>query len=304
MANKELVNYFLMYCESKNLTSNSVNWYKLMLDKFIDYCEQKNILIESMTTPEARQYINWLQNQKNRENQSYRDNAINGFIRSAKVFFNYLLEDEYIEKNPFIKVRQIKTDKVIIHTFEPEEIKKMLNQFNNKYYCDIRDSLLIRLLYDTGLRISEAINLKIDNVDFERNLLKVFGKGHKERMVPFGRSVKREMLKFLAKRQKEIDKNIDERYLFASKEGTPLSSRNVLRKIKQVGKKAGIEGKRLSPHTFRHTFCKTYLVNGGNLFALQTIMGHNKLETTRKYVYLLTEDIQKQHRQFSPLDNL
>jgi len=304
MTNKELVDYFIMYCESKNLSSNSVDWYKLMLDKFLGYCQQNKINIESMTTPQARQYINWLQNQKNRENQFYRDNAINGFVRAVKVFFNYLLEDEYIEKNPFAKVRQIKTDKVIIHTFEAEEIKKMLNQFDTKNYCDLRDALLIRILYDTGLRISEAIYLKIDNVDFERNLLKVFGKGHKERMVPFGRSVKRELLKFIAKREKVIPKDIDERYLFATREGTPLSSRNVLRKIKEIGKKAGIEGKRLSPHTYRHTFAKQYLMAGGNLFALQTIMGHTKLETTRKYVHLLTEDIQKQHRQFSPLDNL
>lgn len=304
MTNQELVNYFLMYCESKNLTSNSIDWYKLMLDKFLEYCQQNNINIESMTTPQARQYINWLQNQKTRENESYRDNAINGFVRAVKVLFNYLLEDEYIDKNPFQKVRQIKTDKVIIHTFEPEEVKKMLNQFDIKNYCDIRDALLIRMLYDTGLRISEAIFLKIENVDLEKNLLKVFGKGHKERMVPFGRSVKRELVKYLPKREKEISKDIDERYLFASREGTPLSSRNVLRKIKEIGKKAGIEGKRLSAHTYRHTFAKTYLMAGGDLFSLQTIMGHTKLETTRKYVYLLTEDIQKKHRQFSPLDNL
>ncbi|WP_273484718.1 tyrosine-type recombinase/integrase [Desulforamulus ruminis] len=304
MTNKELVNYFLMYCESKNLTSNSIDWYKLMLDKFLEYCQQDKINIETMRTPQARQFINWLKNQKNRENQFYRDNAINGFIRSVKVLFNYLLEDEYIEKNPFAKVRQIKTDMVIIHTFEAEEIRKMLNQFNKNIYCDLRDSLLVRVLYDTGLRISEATYLKIDNVDLERNLLKVFGKGHKERMVPFGRSVKREILKFIVKREKEIPKDIDEGYLFSTREGTPLSSRNVLRKIKEIGYKAGIEGKRLSPHTFRHTFAKTYLVNGGNLFALQQIMGHSKLDTTRKYVHLLTEDIQKEHRQFSPLDNL
>ncbi|HZK43857.1 MAG TPA: tyrosine-type recombinase/integrase [Syntrophomonadaceae bacterium] len=304
MTNKEYINYFLMYCESKNLTLNSVDWYRLMLDKFLEYSNQFDIEFDTMTTPEARQYINWLQNQNNRENKPYRDNAINGFIRGVKVFFNFLYEDEYIEKNPFAKVKQIKTDKVIIETFKPEEIKKMLNQFDRSSYYGLRDALLIRLLYDTGLRISEALSIKIDDIDLNRSLIKVFGKGHKERVVPFGRNVKREILKFLIRRRKEIPKQVDEGYLFSTKDGLPLSSRNVLRKIKEIGSKAGIEGKRLSPHTFRHSFAKTYLMAGGDVISLQTIMGHSKLETTRKYVYLLTEDIQKKHRQFSPMDNL
>lgn len=275
-----------------------------MLDKFLEYSNQFDIEFDTMTTPEARQYINWLQNQNNRENKPYRDNAINGFIRGVKVFFNFLYEDEYIEKNPFAKVKQIKTDKVIIETFKPEEIKKMLNQFDRSSYYGLRDALLIRLLYDTGLRISEALSIKIDDIDLNRSLIKVFGKGHKERVVPFGRNVKREILKFLIRRRKEIPKQVDEGYLFSTKDGLPLSSRNVLRKIKEIGSKAGIEGKRLSPHTFRHSFAKTYLMAGGDVISLQTIMGHSKLETTRKYVYLLTEDIQKKHRQFSPMDNL
>ena len=304
MTNQELVKSFLMYQETKNLSERSIEWYERTLNKFLEYCKENKIFVTSMTVPQARGYVHWLQNATAKTGKKYADNGINGFIRSVKVLFNYLIEDEYIDKNPFAKVKQIKTDKVIIHTFKPEEIKKMLNQFNKNIYTDLRDALLIRMLYDTGLRISEAINLKITDIDTERNIVKVFGKGHKERIVPFGRSVKREILRYIARREKSIPRDLDEGYLFSSRQGTPLMIRNVTREIQIVGKRAKIEGKRLSPHTFRHTFAKTYLMQGGDLFSLQKIMGHSALSTTRQYVYLLTEDIQKKHRQFSPLDNL
>lgn len=293
-----------MYQETKNLTENSVDWYKTMLDKFIIYCKENKISIINMTVPQARGYVHWLQNSKNKLGKKYADNTINGFIRTVKVMFNYFMEDEYIEKNPFAKVRQIKTDKVIIESFEPEEVKKMLTQFNKSLFTDHRDYLLILVLFDCGLRISEAVNLKIQDIDTDRNILKVFGKGHRERMVPFGRSVKREILRYLPKREKAVSKDLDEGYLFSTRLGNPLMIRNALRKIKSVGTKAGIKGKRLSPHTFRHSFSKQYLMQGGDIFSLQQILGHSDISVTRGYVNLCTEDIQKKHRQFSPLDNL
>lgn len=304
MTNQELVNYFLMYQETKNLSSRSIEWYQRTLNKFLEYTKAENININTMTVPQARGYVHWLQNADTKTGRKYKDNGINGFIRSVKVMFNYFIEDEYLDKNPFQKVKQIKTDKVIIESFEPEEVKKMLAQFNKSIFTDHRDYLLILVLFDCGLRISEAVNLKIQDIDTDRNILKVFGKGHRERMVPFGRSVKREILRYLPKREKAVSKDLDEGYLFSTRLGNPLMIRNALRKIKSVGTKAGIKGKRLSPHTFRHSFAKQYLMQGGDVFSLQQILGHSDISVTRGYVNLCTENIQKKHRQFSPLDNL
>ncbi|WP_066639653.1 tyrosine-type recombinase/integrase [Desulfolucanica intricata] len=301
MTNEKMIKMFLIYQESRNLSQQTIEWYKSITAKFLDYCNENDIEIESMKTPEARQWVNWLQ--KDSDN-NYKGNSINCHIRAIKTMFNYFMEDEYLEKNPFAKVKQIKVDKVIIDTFEPEEIKKMLNHLKKNTFYDLRDNLMIRILYDCGLRVSELINLKIIDIDIEKNIIKVFGKGHKERYVPFGRSVKRELVKYLSKRNKTVPEDLDEGYLLCTNQGTALNRRNVLRKIRIVGHKAGIEGKRLSPHTFRHSFAKQYLMSGGDLFSLQSIMGHNNLSTTRRYIHLLTEDIQKKHRQFSPLDNL
>ena len=301
ITNEQIVKMFLIYQESRNLSPATIDWYKYLTADFITYCNDNAIQIESMKTPEARQWVNWLQKG---EDNHYKGNSINCHIRAIKTMFNYFMEDEYLEKNPFAKVMQIKTDKVIIHTFEQEEIKNMLAQLNGKGFYDLRDNLMLRIMYDTGLRVSEIINLKITDVDTDKNLVKVFGKGHKERMVPFGRSVKRELVKYLPKRNKSVPHDLDDGYLLCTNQGTALNRRNILRKIQIVGKKANVEGKRLSPHTFRHSFAKQFLVSGADLFSLQSIMGHEKLETTRRYVHLLTEDIQKKHRQFSPMDNL
>jgi len=300
MTNKQLVKMFVIYQESRNLSPKTIDWYGYLTKDFLDYCDQNGIQIESMKTPEARQWVNHLQNNE----KNYKGNSVNCHIRAIKTMFNYFIEDEYISRNPFIKVKQIKTDKVIIPTFDPEEIKLMLSQFNKNCFCDFRDSLIVRILFDCGLRVSEITTLKISDINTEKNLLKIFGKGHKERMVPFGRAVKREIFKYLAKREQVVPKDLDEGYFFSTREGTALLPRNILRKIVIIGKKANIEGKRLSPHTFRHTFAKTYLMAGGDVMSLQQIMGHADLATTRRYVHLLTEDIQKKHRQFSPLDNL
>ncbi|ABO50641.1 phage integrase family protein [Desulforamulus reducens MI-1] len=301
MTNEQMVKMFLIYQESRNLSPRTLEWYKYITAKFINYCNDNDIQIDSLKTPEARQWVNWLQ--KGSETQ-YKGNSINCHIRAIKTMFNYFMEDEYIDKNPFHKVSKIKVDNTIIHTFEPDEIKKMLAQLNKNTFYDLRDNLMLRIMYDCGLRVSEIINLKITDIDTDKNMFKVFGKGHKERMVPFGRSVKRELVKYLPKRNKAVPHDLDEGYLLCTNQGTPLHKRNILRKIRIVGQGAGIEGKRLSPHTYRHSFAKQYLMAGGDLFSLQTIMGHSSLNSTRRYITLLTEDIQKQHRQFSPLDNL
>ena len=301
MTNEEMVKTFLIYQESRNLSPNTIEWYQYITDRFIVYCNKNNIQIDSMKTPEARQWVNWLQKGSD---VKYKQNSVNCHIRAIKSMFNYFIEDEYIAKNPFAKVSKIKVDNVIIHTFEPEEIKKMLAQLKKNTFYDIRDNLMIRILYDCGLRVSEIINLKTNDIDTEKNLVKVFGKGHKERYVPFGRSVKRELVKYLSKREKSVPHDLDEGYLLCTNQGTPLQKRNILRKIRIVGQGAKIEGKRLSAHTYRHSFAKQYLMSGGDIFSLQTIMGHSSLISTRRYIHLLTEDIQKKHRQFSPLDNL
>jgi integrase/recombinase XerD len=152
---------------------------------------------------------------------------------------------------------------------------------------------------DTGLRISEAISLKLEDIDWNRNSVKVMGKGSKERIVPFGRAVRKALMAYLDRRG-----NLDTDMLFVTEYGETVRRQKALEAIKALGKKAGITGVRVSPHTLRHTFAKTFLVNGGDPFTLQQILGHTTLDMTRKYIALANSDLQTAHSKYSPADKL
>lgn len=174
MTNRELVNTFLMYQETKNLSKKSIEWYSRTLDKFLEFCELHRFQITNFSLLQARGYVHWLQNTNSKLGRKYAGNGINGFIRSVKVFFNYLLEDEFIEKNHFQKVKQIKTDKVIIQKFEPEEIKRMLYILDKRKYTQHRDSILIGIGLDNGTMFHERCFLIVEGATEMHALPQIF----------------------------------------------------------------------------------------------------------------------------------
>jgi integrase/recombinase XerD len=160
------------------------------------------------------------------------------------------------------------------------------------------------VLLDTGVRISEVLNARLDDLDLERQLLRVMGKGNKERIVPFGEKTAEWLEQYLAKRQKSVATD----YLFVNQFGERLRRESVTQRFVAYGKKAGIEGVRVSPHTFRHTFGVTWLVGGGEFkgdtLSLQRILGHSTPAMTQKYVNFANEDLRKLHARLSPADRI
>jgi integrase/recombinase XerD len=166
-----------------------------------------------------------------------------------------------------------------------------------------RDSVIILILLDTGLRVSELINLKIDNVWLDEGLIKVLGKGNKERLVPIGKQIRKLLWRYINQYRPETARpNLDN--LFLTRDGRPLTKNRVDSIMKRYGKIAELTGIRCSPHTLRHTFAINYLRNGGDVFSLQKILGHSSLEMTRRYCELANADIKKAHAIASPVDNL
>lgn len=161
---------------------------------------------------------------------------------------------------------------------------------------------MILALLDTGMRLGELINLKVADVDFRNRMLKVLGKGAKERRLPIGRKLLATLWKYRLCCPKPATGLIEN--FFLTQDGRPLSKNRVETIIKNLGKKAGLEGVRCSPHTFRHTFCIQFLRNGANLFTLQQMTGHSSLEVLRGYVALAESDLKTAHEKFSPVDNL
>ena len=161
---------------------------------------------------------------------------------------------------------------------------------------------LITLLLDTGLRVSELADLRLDDVIAD-GFLRVRGKGNKERLVPLGSVSHRRLTEYVSRdRPRPIAAFVD--HLFLARDGRPMTAVAVKHAFRRIGARAGLAGVRTNPHTFRHTFAKLYLVNGGDLFSLQRILGHTTLDMVRRYVDLDAGDVKRIHVQASPVDRL
>ncbi len=193
------------------------------------------------------------------------------------------------------KVRQLKEPQFVLPTFTEAQVKRLV-AWKPKGKCQRRLHLLTLFLLDTGCRISEALSLRVREVDFDNLLVTLDGKGRKQRVVPFSFELRKAMFRYCAEFRRTPDV-----LLFASRTGTALTRRNVLRGVKLLCKRLGFEPAARTLHAFRHTFAVNYLRRGGSVFHLQKVLGHSTLEMTRRYANLMTEDLQAVHLKISLL---
>jgi integrase/recombinase XerD len=190
----------------------------------------------------------------------------------------------------------------VITPFTEDQIHDLLQAIDISAVTGLRDYAMILMLLDTGMRLGELIGLKKDDIDLRNRTVKVFGKGARERRLPIGRRLLAALWKYQLYRPQPAMGTIDN--FFLTRDGWPLTKNRVETIVKNLGRKAGLQGVRCSPHTFRHTFCIQFLRNGANLFSLQQMTGHSSLEVLRGYVALAESDIKIAHQKFSPADNL
>lgn len=229
--------------------------------------------------------------------------TVNGYLRALRAFWSWLADEGFIDENPFSALKIPKAPKKVMPTLSPEQLASLIETINISNPQGQRDCAVVLLLADTGLRVSELTHLKLDDVNLERRILKVWGKGAKERVVPFGVRVQRALLRYVNfHRPEPASPRINEFFLTGS--GDPLTRRRVQAIIKRYGQKAKIKGVRCSPHTLRHTAAVMWIRNGGDVFSLQQILGHSTMDILRTYVNLAQSDIQAAHRVYSPADNL
>ena len=266
--------------------------YGARLRRFADWCaSQRKIEAESLSAPDLRAYIAHLQANGN-GNGTPRQNAV-----VVKAFSKWLTSEGRLPADPFVTVKLSRPSRKIPEPFSDEEVKALLKATRHTQNPR-RDKAILLLLLDSGLRVSELAGLEVERIHFENGTAtaKVRGKGNKERMAPIGREATRELRNYLGDRRSG--------WLFPGRNGKPLGTRRLEYIVERCARIAGVNGKRCSPHTFRHTFARKYLLNGGDTFSLQQILGHSSLQTVRLYVNLWSTDIQAQHRKFSPADSL
>lgn len=229
--------------------------------------------------------------------------TINTYLRAIRAFWGWLLAEEFIEVNPFDRVKVPKAPKKIIVPFSDDQLHSFFGVIDAKSPIGFRDLALTQTLLDTGVRVTELTSLETEDVNLVQRCLKVHGKGNKERLVPFGVTIQKALAKYVNKHRPKPMYPLSNS-LFLTRDGMPLTPNRVQSIIEQYALKANIQGVRASPHTFRHTFAISYLRNGGDVFTLQRILGHETLDMVRNYVTLAQTDLQEAHLRCSPVDNL
>ncbi len=217
--------------------------------------------------------------------------SIAGYVRGLKAFGNWCAAEELAAASGFRALRRPKVPRRLIAPFSDPELRSLLA------LADERERALALVLFDTGLRLSELVSLRVGDVRPD-GTLHVVGKGTKERIVPLGSTARRALVRYLGTRARSTVADP----LFTGRQGG-LSQRGTQQAIARLGQRAGVST-RCSPHTFRHTFARGYLVNGGDVFSLRQILGHAMLDMVRRYVTLSEADLVARHRTASPADRL
>lgn len=227
--------------------------------------------------------------------------SIQDYIRALRAFFSWLYKEGYTIENRLAKLKPPKAPNKVVEILTQEEIAQVLGSISPNTSTGARDYAILLLLLDTGLRCSELINFELKDINIESGYLKVMGKGSKERIVPFGATVQKALLRYLLHFRPEPF-NLSIQNFFLTLEGKPLTYEGVRMIFRRIASKSGVT--RLHPHLCRHTFATNYLINGGDVFSLQQILRRTTLDMVRHYVTLASAHVTIQHRKFSPMDRM
>lgn len=290
-----LKEYLATLTIEKNLSENTINSYKSDLTSFLNFITQSGIDdLSDIKTTHITSFFKLLKEAGLNETSAAR------YFSSLKGFFKYLYRNEYIKINPVERISPPKISRKLPEVLNVREINLILDQPNVKDTIGLRDKAILELFYACGTRISELINIKVNDLFLSEGVIRVFGKGSKERLIPIGSSAIKWIIKYLKKSRPLLVKNIkSENYLFLNQRGTKFSRMGIWKIVRQYVKKAGIE-KNVHPHTFRHSFA-THLIEGGaDLRAVQEMLGHSDISTTQIYTHIDRDYIKLVHKKFHP----
>lgn len=224
--------------------------------------------------------------------------SISRKLSSIRGLYNYLVREDIIKENHFNKIQNPKRELYLPKFLKDEELDKIFSVCNSNNPTEERDTLIIELLYATGVRVSELVNIKIKDINREEKLIKVLGKGNKERMVIYNNHTKKALDTYLKDGYNYFNKKSSE-YLIINKNGNKLSERYIREIINKKVSQASLDIK-ISPHTLRHTFATDILENGADLMTVKELLGHESLNTTSIYTHITNEQIKKTYNLAHP----
>jgi len=279
----------------KGLSQNSIYSYTYDLKKFSEFLSMKSKNILDATQEDIQQFLKY---EKNNKKNSSRTLARS--LAAIRQFYNFLSDNiDMGIQNPTEKIETPHVEKTLPDFLTVNELNKLFNSISEEESYELRDKTIFELLYSSGLRISEAIDLAVSDVDFENMFITVTGKGNKQRMVPMGKEAARLLNKYRKESRPAIIGSRESEYLFISKKGSQLNRKSVWRLLKNYVTRTEIK-KNITPHTLRHSFATHLIENGADLRSVQELLGHMDISTTQIYTHMAKKQLQKIHKSFHP----
>jgi len=277
------VDLFLSAKAAEGASPKTITWYRMILVRAVR-AFGADLPVDRLTGPDLRAWLLELR-------ATLAPVSVAGYVRTLKVLGNWLLAEELAEAAALRALRKPRVPDKLIESVPDDTLRRLLG------LAVVRDRAILLLLLDTGLRVSEAAGVRLGDLRPDGSV-KVMGKGAKERIVPIGSTARGAIVRYLGQR----GPGAPGAPLFLGRRGA-LDARGMQQVLKRLKVRAGITG-RCSPHSFRHTFARSYLVNGGDAFSLQQILGHATLDMVKRYVSLTDADLVARHRVASPADRL
>ena len=291
-----LEDYLTMLRVEKNLSTNSITSYKADLNRYINFLFNIESIknLNSIRQIHIRNFIRYL------NDQNLSSSSINRSFSSIRSYHKFLSGEEKISHNPTQLLEPPKQSKKLPKVLSVQEVNEIINSVNLESSMGYRDMAILETLYSAGLRVSELCALEMNNILFDSSMLRILGKGNKERYVPLGsKAIKLidDYCKYV--RSKLVDKKHSDGNVFLSKNGKQLTRMTIFNIMKKWTLISGIN-KAISPHTFRHSFATHLLEGGADLRAVQEMLGHSDISTTQIYTHLDNEYLKEVHRTFHP----
>jgi integrase/recombinase XerD len=289
---KEYLSYLKL---ERNLSENTLLSYKNDITTFLSFLSNYRVSDPSnISSDKITAFFKTL------KNLGLTNTSAARYFSSIKGFFSYLIKNHYIVKNPIEKINAPKLSKKLPAVLNINDIEKILSAPNVNDTLGLRDKAILELLYACGTRVSELISLKLSDLFLQDEVIRVLGKGSKERLIPIGSSAIKWVNHYIKNSRSLLMKiSKSENHVFLNSRGSKLSRMGIWKIIDRYVKEAGIK-KEVHPHTFRHSFATHLLEGGADLRAVQEMLGHADISTTQIYTHIDRDYIKQVHKQFHP----
>lgn len=284
MTNQEYYTKYLDYLQfERKLSKNTILSYQDNLNRFEEFISGRNIKEVKQNDIEAYLKFNNQMAEKSRAH----------YLTVLRNFYQFLIYEDLVNTNPCETIKMPKITKSLPHYLTEEEIEKLLSFPLNTPF-DYRNKAMLELLYATGIRVSELVNLKLNNIHLDEDLIRVLGKGSKERLSPISTICEKYLRIYIEEYRNTLLKNKTSEYVFINNFGNPITRQGFFKNLKQIAKEQGIE-KEISPHTLRHSYATHLLSHGADLRIIQELLGHSDISTTEIYTHVVNEKIKSDY---------